>query len=59
MHISSNLFLPLVKRRPLVVNSAYSLSLARYYSYPSGVNFLSESIQRDAFFRNILLDQKQ
>ena len=46
------------KSKGLTLNSAYSLSLARYYRHPLGVNFLSESIQRDAFFRNVLLDQE-
>ena len=42
-----------------IFHAAYILSLAQYYSHPLGVNFLSESIQRDAFFRNVLLDQEQ
>ena len=39
--------------------SIHNLSLARYYRHSLGVNFLSESIQRDAFFRNVFLDQEQ
>ena len=38
-------------------NSGFSL--ARFPGYRLGVDFLSESIQTDSFFRNVLLDQEQ